>query len=255
MKQIICPKCKTDNPEEANFCRHCGHQFKEFSISNFDKRNRELYAENQTIRREYDELRREVHHLENELYHYERREWRIEGESRKVKFYGKLCVIFFIAFLLTLSAGVFGLIHVKKADKKEYTEQTILSNYVLTKRQKVSDYDMGEFIFSGTLKDGLPNGFGEATYKDGRKFTGTFVNGKRHGEKCVFTFSNGDVFEGEFSEDNIFKGVFTSHQKESFNYTFTGDFHNNAPYSGTWRDDNGAVFQTLLNGSAVELER
>lgn len=27
-KNVICPKCKTDNPAEANFCRHCGHSFK-----------------------------------------------------------------------------------------------------------------------------------------------------------------------------------------------------------------------------------
>ena len=23
----ICPKCNTSNPEEANFCRHCGYEF------------------------------------------------------------------------------------------------------------------------------------------------------------------------------------------------------------------------------------
>ena len=230
MKQIFCPICKTDNPVEANFCRHCGHQFKEFSIGGLEKRISDLKKQNAKLNDERDKYLQW---------------WYKENKSKR------FFVFLSIALILTLTVGV--ILSVRRDNRNEIIKQAVISNKVIEpKRSKVSDYDMGEFIFSGTLKDGLPNGFGEATYKDGRKFTGTFVDGKRHGKKCVFTFSNGDVFEGEFSEDNIFNGVFTSHQKESFNYTFTGEFHNNAPYSGTWRDNNGAVFQTLLDGSVAE---
>ena len=101
MKQIICPKCKTDNPEEANFCRHCGHQFKEFSIGVLEKRISDLKKQNAKIKDERDKYLQW---------------WYKENKSKR------FFVFLAVALFLILSVGIFGIFYVSNNNKVEPDE-------------------------------------------------------------------------------------------------------------------------------------
>lgn len=98
MKQIICPKCKTDNPAEANFCRHCGHQFKEFSLGVLEKRISDLKKQNVKLKDERDKYL----------------SWGCR-ENKAKRFF----VFLSIAFSLILSIGIIVKIHVGNNHKIE----------------------------------------------------------------------------------------------------------------------------------------
>lgn len=73
----ICPKCNTENPVEANFCRYCG-----YAISSEDN----IYTENKRLRHENDRIKNDVRFFESSLTR-ERFQLRdvIENQETKIK--------------------------------------------------------------------------------------------------------------------------------------------------------------------------
>ena len=67
---------------------------------------------------------------------------------------------------------------------------------------------LGKYTFSdgktpkehiGRFKDGLPNGEGLLTYKNGDIYDGDFKDGKRHG-KGTMTYPDGSKYVGDWKE-------------------------------------------------------
>ena len=96
---------------------------------------------------------------------------------------------------------------------------------------------LGICKYSGTVNEaGQPHGEGTASFADGRKYVGPFVNGKCQGKNAVFTYGNGDTFEGSF-DNNLFKeGKYTNVKAGEY---FVGTFTNGQPDKGKWYDKNG----------------
>ena len=70
-----CPKCNTENPQEAKFCRCCGYTIS--SESN-------IYTEKQRLQQENDRLKNEVRFFESSLTR-ERLKLRDEIENKEIK--------------------------------------------------------------------------------------------------------------------------------------------------------------------------
>lgn len=108
---------------------------------------------------------------------------------------------------------------------------------------KIVDAEDGsKCTYTGTVKDGKPEGEGTATYKDGRCYKGNFSAGTRTADKAVFTWPNGDKYEGSFIKNHFGSGKFTA--KESGSY-FIGLFKDDKPHEGTWYDAKGNFLQSV----------
>ena len=57
-----------------------------------------------------------------------------------------------------------------------------------------------EFVYTGELDEGQPNGIGKMIYKNGDTYEGSFVNGNRHG-RGIYTFKNGIIFKCQWIND------------------------------------------------------
>ena len=81
------------------------------------------------------------------------------------------------------------------------------TEYVADKSISLS---LGECLYSGPInREGLPNGNGTAKFSDGRVYKGPFVNGVLEGDDAIMEQSNGDKFEGAFSDNHYLKGKYT----------------------------------------------
>ena len=90
--------------------------------------------------------------------------------------------------------------------------------------------------YTGETVNGQRQGEGVYTYKDGRRYTGSWQDNKRHGSGTL-TFPNGDKYVGDFAE-GVFNGQGT--------YTLS----NGQQYTGSWKEDkqNGQGTLTYPNG-------
>lgn len=83
--------------------------------------------------------------------------------------------------------------------------------------------DGGIYDYEGEISNGLPHGVGVQTYrKDGSVYKASFINGVRNG-KGSHTFKNGARFEGTFKDDN-YDGIGTYHFRTGRKYV--GEFKN-----------------------------
>ena len=80
--------------------------------------------------------------------------------------------------------------------------------------------------------------YGEYTYPNGKKYSGTYKDGKRHGEG-IFVFTDGETYDGEFNNGS-YQGVGT--------YTFT----NGNKYKGEWKDGDFDGEGTFTYGPASQ---
>ena len=101
------------------------------------------------------------------------------------------------------------------------------------------------YTYTGEVDDNnIPNGQGEARFKSGNYYKGTFVNGKFNGENAYYKYPSGRVFEGSF-KDNLFeKGKLT----ETDGTYFEGEFKNGNPYNGSKFDKQGNIIEKIVNG-------
>lgn len=104
-----------------------------------------------------------------------------------------------------------------------------------------------ESKYEGTYKDGILEGKGVFTHKDGSVKTGTFVNGQLIG-KGTMKDEDGNSYEGDFIN-------YTVHGNGTLKLgngsTFTGFFVDNVPYTGKFTSYTGDVAY-LQKGEPVE---
>lgn len=99
-------------------------------------------------------------------------------------------------------------------------------------------------IYTGELRDDLPNGFGSITYPNGNRYQGDFLDGKRHG-KGMLTTPDGSTFEGEWSENEL-NGQGTANSANGTKYT--GQFKGSIPNGlGTITYGNGDKYVGMFS--------
>ena len=86
-------------------------------------------------------------------------------------------------------------------------------------------------VFTGTLKNGVPQGKGKIVYSDGRIYEGSFEKGLRVDSAAHFVYSNKNVFDGVFAGDTIQSGRASSPSGDVY---FVGTFSSGCPYNGYW---------------------
>lgn len=115
--------------------------------------------------------------------------------------------------------------------------------------QDINSFD-GEISFDGETvrykgalnESRVPHGKGEIVTKDGRTFTGNFVNGAY--SNGLFKYANGDSYTGTFYNNRFSKGTYTI--KATGEY-FVGTFSPNSgqPLKGKWYNAKGKCIQVL----------
>ena len=100
---------------------------------------------------------------------------------------------------------------------------------------------LGECTYTGSVDaKGIPNGFGEAKFSDGRLYKGIFVHGVAQCADAHFEYENGDVYVGSFSNNSFNEGRYTIKKDGSY---FKGTFKNGQPSKGVWYDKNGNIIE------------
>ena len=99
---------------------------------------------------------------------------------------------------------------------------------------------IGTCVYMGPVGiNDIPNGYGEAFFNDGRYYKGYFELGVLEGKGAIFSYQNGDMFEGSFVNNRFYYGKYTIKSDGSF---FIGYYDNNGQRKqGTWYDRNGKV--------------
>lgn len=91
--------------------------------------------------------------------------------------------------------------------------------------------------YTGPLRQGLPDGDGEAWFTNKSYYKGPFSLGVMEGDNGYFRYENGDVFVGSFHDNHFYKGKYTSKRDGSY---FVGLFDaDGQPKEGNWYDQNG----------------
>ena len=99
---------------------------------------------------------------------------------------------------------------------------------------------LGVCSYTGAIDgNNQPNGYGEASFSDGRLYKGPFVHGKMEGDNVTFIYDNGDSFNGSFKDNQFLKGRYTIKADGSY---FDGTFKNGQPDKGQWYSKSGTPF-------------
>ncbi len=96
---------------------------------------------------------------------------------------------------------------------------------------------------TGCISGDCDNGYGTWVYKNGDKYTGTWVNKKMHGQG-VYKYSNGDVYKGSFRDNKLAgNGTFIAHTGDKY----VGQYSNNKMEGeGTYFYQSGKVEEGLF---------
>jgi hypothetical protein len=142
-----------------------------------------------------------------------------------------------------------------------------VDSMVSTESYCIADYAdaKGDGAYKGPCENGLPQGSGEVTYRDGARLNAAFVagkaggevvyhaadgsvyegswqQGKRHGQG-TYTWAQGSRYEGEWSDDRRHgEGVYSWFNGNRF----VGNFKNNKRYNGSYYTSNGHVYKCRL---------
>jgi hypothetical protein len=133
---------------------------------------------------------------------------------------------------------------------------------------------IGGSYFEGTMVENGWNGFGTFIWNDGRKYIGTFVNGKQQGEGTIYFPNDAGSCSGEFRKNKIHgiieivysskhkyigkvvkgvkNGFGTLYDEFDIKY-FEGNFVNGElTGEGTYFTDTGLLYGEFLNGILVK---
>lgn len=142
-----------------------------------------------------------------------------------------------VVLLIIFMAKSLNTLEIYKAPQKDerYIEE----------RKELQNFDvksqLGDYKYTGPVDSLLrPNGYGTASFTDGRKYKGEFIEGNLSGKNSYFEYPNGDIFEGTFKDNAFYEGTYTIAEDGSY---FTGSFRNGQPDKGTWYDKNGRTIE------------
>ena len=148
-----------------------------------------------------------------------------------------LIVVLLIAFLFFVKRSPYN----DSADESTSLIQEN-SNIVHLMEYKTS---FGSCHYSGPVdNDSNPNGIGEAFFfnnRDYEYYKGNFNHGTISGKDGYLKFANGDVFEGEFLNNELYYGKITYSKDKSY---FIGSFKNDKPHEGARYDKKGKAIET-----------
>lgn len=160
---------------------------------------------------------------------------------------GKGCMSTISALIISLGAlfvGMIGMITCNGTKRATSADSTYVDSiYVGADIDTTITIPQGLCHYTGELNEkGMPDGEGEAHFKDGRVYKGTFVDGKLQGNG-YFIYDNGDTFSGSFVNDHFDTGKYTVKQDGSY---FVGSFNKSGqPQAGTWYDKNDQILETV----------
>lgn len=158
------------------------------------------------------------------------------GKQRNSSKIVKLCVL----SLLLVGVILFGWKAYTKNHKEEPAKTEEVAKDVKNFRYQTKD---NTYYWTGKTVKGAPNGQGLARFTDGREYSGTMKNGLMVSVSATFSFTNGDTYEGSFTDDHFDTGTYTIKEDGSY---FTGKFDaSGQPSHGIWYDRTGNVIQTL----------
>lgn len=106
----------------------------------------------------------------------------------------------------------------------------------------VYDSPLGKYTYTGWTVEGIPEGEGEARFKDGRYYKGFFEYGSLSGENALFIYPNGDEYRGSFKDNMFDQGTYTI--KSSGEY-FRGTYKEGNPLHGKWFDKDGNLLEEI----------
>lgn len=100
---------------------------------------------------------------------------------------------------------------------------------------------LGDCSYSGPVdENNKPHGKGVAKFADGREYYGSFLHGILEGDDALFTYGNGDCFEGTFKNNSFNQGKYTIKSDGSY---FKGTFLGGKPSKGNWYDKNNNLIE------------
>lgn len=148
-------------------------------------------------------------------------------KSRGIIFFVAAIVVFFL--LLVVTGGIKGCEHT--GDIKD----TIAVDSMQIERVLTTPF--GSCTYRGDVDlEGQPHGMGEAEYDDGSYYRGPFVHGAHSGTNAYYRSEDGDTFEGEFRNNQYYRGKYTIAEDGSY---FDGTYKNGQPAAGKWYDKHG----------------
>ena len=127
--------------------------------------------------------------------------------------------------------------------QQESKEQNVESVEPRTVNNMQYQTAIGECQYTGPVDEQRqPNGEGEASFNDGRYYSGTFEHGVLTGDDCFFKYANGDEFRGKFRNNAFYYGTYTIASDGSY---YVGSYKNGQPDGGTWYNKNGKVIENI----------
>ena len=160
----------------------------------------------------------------------------INVESRVGKNFLIICFVCLVGSLIlyfVLNSGADQTKDSNSTQIEEVASQTVIRMHYSTA--------IGNCQYAGPVDEqGVPNGYGEAFFDDGRYYKGFFDHGVLNGKDSYFKYSNGDEFKGEFSNNSFYYGMYVIAEDGSY---FVGSYKNGQPDDGTWYDKNSNVIE------------
>lgn len=150
-----------------------------------------------------------------------------------------------MAAVAIIALAVFLLLPSKQADIADQVTSTLTAPEQVTDMPYTSVVKdgMGAYTYTGPVDvDKRPHGMGKAVLANGDRYEGPFSHGAMVGKGAVYTFKEGDRFEGEMQNDQFYEGRYTFAEDGS---SFLGTFEKGQPAHGKWFDKNGKQFDEM----------
>ena len=219
-------------------------------LKNSENEGAKLFSEKQALENQLSKANIEIENLNDTIYDLDSTIDDLEkGISKKHR--RTLLILSAVIAVLTgiLVLLLFSNKPAKKSGKANITNDSIdvtttVGNHIVERDSETT------FVYWGEMKNGLPNGKGNAQYSDGKRYDGDFENGFRHG-KGIMTFPDGVVYEGDYVND-IAEGQ--GEIRYATGERYNGEWkNNNMNGQGTFYDKNGNILfsGTWKDGEAV----
>lgn len=153
--------------------------------------------------------------------------------SSSKKWYVRYGIVIAVAIMTSAALTWWKMSDRTEVSQEEQTVEEIQPKTVTN--QAYNNSYMGYYSYTGPVDDeNLAHGKGKATLANGDTYEGDFVHGVFDGE-ATYTYKEGDVFKGKFSDNRFSSGTYTTVDGNRF----IGSFKNGQPADGSWYDAKG----------------